>query len=141
VPVSTTVGAVRFGAAGFVVARFDGVEVTWARALPREAAVERVGAGLALGEPVTSGEGLTVDGDGTGLCGDGGADVGTTGAGRTASGSAEVRCTAPTVPPTATATATAAEAAIPAGEENIRFRACLPAIDQSFQLPAKRIGP
>ncbi|BCL14950.1 hypothetical protein GCM10017556_26890 [Micromonospora sagamiensis] len=124
-----------------MVARFDGVDVTRARGLLREAAVGRVGVGLAVGDAALSGDGLTDDEDGAGLSGDGRAGVATTGPGRARSGSAEVRCTAPTVPPTATATATAAEAAMPAGEENIRIRGCLPAIDPSFRLLTNRLGP
>jgi len=45
----------------------------------------------------------------------------------------EVSWTAPKVPPTATATPTAAVATMPAGEENMRVRECLPATARSFR--------
>jgi hypothetical protein len=109
--------------------------------LLREAAVERLGVGLAaaLGDPGPTGSGLADDA--AVLSDDCGAGVETAGPGRPASEAVEVRCTAPTVPPTATAAATATVAAIPAGEENILIRVCRPVIEPSFHLPTKRLGP
>ncbi|GAB3188802.1 hypothetical protein GCM10027259_58440 [Micromonospora palomenae] len=112
-----------FGAAFFVVALGFGVAV---RVLAREAAwADRVAFGLA----VTVGDGLAV-GDAVAL-GElvalGLTAAGTVSATTGAAASPEVSCTAPTVPPTASTTPTAAVAAMPAGEENMRVRACLPA--------------
>jgi hypothetical protein len=90
---------------------------------------------LAFGLAVTLGDALAL-GEAAGVLGAAllGTPVGerSTAAGRAAS-EPEVSWTAPTVPPTARATPTAAVAAMPAGEENMRVRECLPATIRSFR--------
>ena len=88
---------------------------------------------LALGLAVALGDALALGEAAGGAAGElGAALVGrpvgarSTAVGRAGSAS-EVSWTAPTVPPTARATPTAAVAAMPAGEENMRVRECLPA--------------
>ncbi|GAB3949230.1 hypothetical protein GCM10027614_47640 [Micromonospora vulcania] len=96
------------------------------RVRPREAAcADRLADGLAvaLGEALALGE----------AAGEVGARLlaATVGVNSTAAvpdwAEPEVSCTAPTVPPTARTTPTAAVAAMPAGEEKMRVRECLPA--------------
>lgn len=114
-----------FGAAFLVVVLGLGAVV---RGLLREAAWDRVAFGLAvtLGEGLVVGEALAV-GLGEVVVALGPAALGTASATAGAGASPEVSWTAPTVPPTTSATPTAAVAAMPAGEENMRVRECLPA--------------
>ncbi|GAA3748751.1 hypothetical protein GCM10022379_16930 [Micromonospora maritima] len=124
-------GAVVF----FVAVGFGAVRV-----LLRDAACVRldVGLGVAFGDGLRLGE---ADALGDGLAEVGAGVLGTTStATGSAGGSAEVSCTAPTVPPTASTTPTAAVAAMPAGEENVRVRRCLPATGPVLS-SAEQTGP
>jgi hypothetical protein len=110
----------------FFVAVGDGFGAA-VRGLLRDGACVRVAFGLALALALGAALGLRL-GDADGVVGsaDGVTGVRSTAAGR-ADPEAEVSWTAPTVPPTASATPIAAVAAMPAGEEIMRVRECLPA--------------